>query len=164
VWSSILKAICSTSLLLIMTDEATDVSNKEQLSSDMRVQAHSMLLSKCITGVTGEAIAAQILQILEDWQLSASQLRGQTYNGAGSMAGKKKKGVAARISEQCPKALYTHRSSHVLNLCIVTCCSIPDIRSTECVHCFFNNSLKHQLALEMWITDVFLDTEKRRKL
>jgi len=102
-----------------------------------------------------------------DWQLSASQLCGQMYDGAGSMAGKRK-GVAARISEQYPKTLYTHCSSPVLNLCIVICCSIPDIRNTmdmaERVHRFFNNSPKRQLALERWITNVLPDTEKRRKL
>ena len=43
--------------------------------------------SECITGVTGEAIVAQILQILEDWQFPACYLRSQTYDGAGSMAG-----------------------------------------------------------------------------
>jgi len=32
------------------------------------------------TGVTEEAIAVQILQ---DWQLPASQLHGQTYDGTG---------------------------------------------------------------------------------
>ena len=32
--------------------------------------------SECVTGVTGKAIA---VQILKDWQFPASQLCGQTY-------------------------------------------------------------------------------------
>ena len=81
----------------IMADEATDVSNKEQLalciqyvnSSTLNIAERFLGFSECITGVTGEAIAAQIQKNLEDWKPSASQLRGQTYDGAGSMAGKR---------------------------------------------------------------------------
>jgi len=79
-----------------------------------------------------------------------------------------KKGVTARISEQYPKALYTNCASHVLNLCIVSCCSIPDVRNTmdmaECVHRFFDNSLKCQLALERWITGVLRILRKEKSL
>ena len=53
--------------------------------------------------VTGEALADTILE---------------AYDGAGSMAGATK-GVAARISQQYPKACYVHCASHVLNICIV---------------------------------------------
>ena len=45
--------------------------------------------------------------MLDSWQLSAAQLRGQTYDGAGAMAGKRK-GAAARITDLHPKALYTN--------------------------------------------------------
>ena len=57
-----------------------------------------MGFSKCKTGVSGQAIAAHILQLMETWQLPASQLHDQTYDGAGAMAGKTKE-AAARISE-----------------------------------------------------------------
>ena len=36
--------------------------------------------------------------------------------------------------------------------------------TTDCVHRFFDNSPKCQLALEKWITEVLHDSEKRRKL
>ena len=62
-----------------------------------------------------QAIAKQSLQNLEHWQLPASQLFGQTYDGAGSMAGKRK-GVAAKISDQYPKTLHTHCASHCSEL------------------------------------------------
>ena len=62
---------------------------------------------KCDTGVTGEAIADKILLQLHAWQLPASLLRGQAYDGAGSMAGHTR-GVAARISAMHPK-----RSTHL---------------------------------------------------
>ena len=41
-------------------------------------------------GVTGEAIADCLIQHLTGWQLPASRLCGQSYDGAGAMAGKTK--------------------------------------------------------------------------
>ena len=74
---------------------------------------------------------------------------GQGYNGAGSMAGKRR-GVAARIMNKYPKALHTHCASHILNLCIAEATSIMDVRNmmnaAGCVARFFNNSPKRQLA------------------
>ena len=79
------------------------------------------------------------------------------------MAGKTK-GAAARITELYPKPLYTDCASHVLNLYIVACCSIPAIRNTmdtaDCVYRFFDNSPKCQLALEKWIIEILPDGEK----
>ena len=68
--------------------------------------------------VTGEALADTILDTLDEWKLDKQNLCGQAYDGAGSMAGATK-GVAARISQQYPKACYVHCASHVLNICIV---------------------------------------------
>ena len=46
---------------------------------------------------------------------SFSKLRGQCYNGASSMSGAKS-GVAKRISEGEPRAVYTHCYGHSINL------------------------------------------------
>lgn len=62
------------------------------------------------------------------WQLDLRKLCGQAYDGTGAMSGKSRS-VAARIIEQYPRALYTHCSSHVLNLCIVKSTSISDVRN-----------------------------------
>ena len=114
----------------------------------------------------GEAIADRILSQLDSWQLSASQLRGQTYDGTGAMAGKRR-GAAACIADQYPKALYTHCAAHVLNLCVVKCCSILEIRNTmdiaDSICRSFGNSPKRQLCLEGWITQL-LEGERRRKI
>ena len=62
----------------------------------------------------------------------------------------KSRGVAARIMELYLKALYTHCSSHVLNLCIVKSTNISHVRNmmdiADRVARFFNNSPKRQLA------------------
>ena len=88
-----------------------------------------MGFTACVTGVSGKASAGRILQHLADWNLSLSQLWEQAYDGAGSMAGKRK-GAAKRILELYPKAIYTHCAAHVLNIiCVVKCCSIQEVSS-----------------------------------
>ena len=78
---------------------------------------------ECVTGVTGRAIADNILLKLSQWQLELEYLRGQAYDGARAMAGKSK-GAASYVVTKQPKALYTHCASHRLNLYVVKCCSI----------------------------------------
>ena len=104
-----------------------------------------------MTGVTGEAIAERLLALLDRWKLSASQMVGQTYGGAGAKAGKHK-GAAVRIMEKYSRAVYSHCAAHALNLCIVKCCGLPEIRNTmdlaDSIYRFFYFSPKKQLALE----------------
>ena len=121
----------------MLADEATDSSNKEQLAVCIRyfdeelskIQERFIAFSECVTGVTGEAIAERLLALLDRWKLPPSQMIGQTYDGAGAMAGKHK-GAAVRIMEKYPKAVYSHCAAHALNLCIVKCCCLPEIRNT----------------------------------
>ena len=173
--NKILNDIRNSQFFSVIADEATDAANQEQLSICVRYWNEStqtldekfLGFWKCDTGVTGEAIAEDILTQLSSWRLSADLLRGQAYDGAGAMSGMHK-GAAARILHKYPKALYTHCAAHRLNLCIVQCCSNRDITNMmSCVDSiarFFNNSPKRQHCLEKWITDVTPATEKRHKL
>ena len=104
------------------------------------------------------------------WQLDLKKLCGQAYDGTGAMSGKSW-GVAARIMEQYPRALYTHCSSHGLNLCIVKSTSISDVRNmmdiADKVARFFNYSPKRLLALEWHINQLHqeqAEVSKRKKL
>ncbi len=172
--STILDRIRAAGVFSIMADEATDAANKEQLAiciryvdrNTMKIEERFMCFSECETGVTGQAIADRLLGHLVTWQLPASQLRGQTYDGAGAMAGKRK-GAASRITEHHPKATYTHCAAHALNLCVVKCCSISEIRNTidaaDSVYRFFAFSPKRQLCLEKWVEQV-LEGERRKKI
>ena len=156
----------------MIADEATDSANDEQLSISIRFVENGTPNEKflgfheCRSGVTGEAIAGDILEQLTEWQLEPQLLRGQAYDGAGAMAGRSK-GAAARITSQYPKAVYTHCAAHRLNLCVVKCCSVREVsnmmQTADAVARFFSNSPKRQLALETWIDDIFQD-EKRKKL
>ena len=172
--STILNHVRTAELYSLLADEATDASNKEQLAvcvrfvdqCTLKIEERFMAFSECDTGVTGKAIAECLLSNLDEWQLPASHMIGQTYDGAGAMAGRKK-GAAARIAEFHPKAIYTHCAAHALNLCVVKCCSIPEIRNAmdiaDSICRFFCNSPKRQLALEKWVSQM-LEGEQRRKI
>ena len=169
----ILAKICQARYYSVIADEATDASNDEQLSISIRYvndgKATEVFVAfhKCVTGVTGRAIADNILLKLSQWQLELEHLRGQAYDGAGAMAGKSK-GAASYLITKQPKALYTHCASHRLNLCVVKCCNIREInnmmQSADKISRFFNNSPKRQLALEKWIDELFAQHEKRKKV
>ena len=73
--------------------------------------------------------------------------RGQSYEGAGNMAGKYL-GASTFIQGQFNKALYVHCMNHRLNLCIANTCSLPVVRNmmgtVRKLSEFFNNSPKRQ--------------------
>lgn len=170
--NKILKKVREAHFFSVIADEATDVANDEQLSISIRYvedgipQEKFLGFHECQTGVSGEAIAGDILEQLANWQLEPRLLRGQAYDGAGAMAGQIK-GTAARIASLYPKAIYTHCASHRLNLCVVKCCSIREVNNmmqiADKVARFFKYSPKRQLALEAWIDDLFPE-EKRKKV
>ena len=68
----------------ISADEATDCAIDEQLAVSVRyvnphtgsIEERFLAFSECLSGVTGSAIANHILQLLSDWQLPATKLRG----------------------------------------------------------------------------------------
>ena len=167
--NKILDKIRKAGYFSVIADENTDISNDEQLSISIRYLDEGcptevfMAFHECTSGVTGQAIADDILENLEEWQLPLHCLCGQAYDGAGAMAGKSKGAAACIIS----KALYTHCASHRLNLCVVKCCSIWEIsnmmQSADKIARIFNNSPKRQMALEKWIDELFTD-EKRKKI
>ena len=106
----ILEELRNCRFFSIIADEVTDSSNSEQLSivlrfvdDKMNVREEFMGFVECKTGVTGKALAGTILDTLDEWKLDKQNLCGQAYDGASSMAGATR-GVAARISQQYPKA------------------------------------------------------------
>ena len=112
--------------LTIIADEVTDCSNKEQLSLVLRfvdresnqIREDLVTFVECDTGVTGRNLADKMLNFLRSQGVDLTKMRGQAYDGAGSMAGKTN-GAAALISREYPLALYLHCASHCLNLAVV---------------------------------------------
>ena len=60
--------------------------------------------------------------------IDISDFRGQGYDGAGAVAGKKR-GLPAHVFRVDPKALYTHCCCHRLNLGAVTSCGEQRVRN-----------------------------------
>ncbi len=132
--SKILQKVREARFFSIIADEATDSANDEQLCLSIRFldkcvpQEKFLGFHECLSGVSGEAIANDIITQLTNWQLDPQLLRGQAFDGAGAMAGRSK-GASSRILSEYPKALYTHCAAHRLNLCVVKCCSLREVSS-----------------------------------
>ena len=83
--TSILDEVRAANFFSIIADKATDSANDEQLAISIRyvnprtycIEERFVAFSECLSGVSGEAIANQILKLLNDWQLSPTNLRGQ---------------------------------------------------------------------------------------
>ena len=104
-----------------MVDETTDVSNKEQLVICMRwvdenLEAHEDFLGlHNVEDTSANTITKTIKDVFLRFDIPMSKLRGQCYDMAANMAGKKT-GVATQIQNVEPKAIYSHCCGHALNL------------------------------------------------
>ena len=147
-----------------IADKVTDNSNKEQLSLVLRyVDPESVLVREdlisffeCDEGITGSDLARKITSSLQSFGLDLNNLRGQSYDGAGNMAGTIR-GTAALISAQHPLAIYLHCASHSLNLAVVKSLEVTSVRNmigvVDRVSTFFSAHPKRQRALESAITE-----------
>jgi hypothetical protein len=110
-----------TGFFSIIADEYMDIGNKEQLTLcfrwvDEQLDGHEDFLGFYnIPNIASETIVQAIKDSLIRLQLSLSHCRGQCYNGASNMLGKKS-GVAKQIQECEAKALPTHCYGHSLSL------------------------------------------------
>ena len=97
-----------------MVDETTDISNRKQVVvcirwMDNSFEAHEEFITLEMT------CRIVIKGVLNDHNLSVSKLRGQCYDGAATMAGAKA-GVAKKLLDEEPRAVYAHCYGHALNL------------------------------------------------
>ena len=83
---------------------------------------------ECESGTSGQELYLKIVNVIRNLGLEISNLRGQGYDGAGNMAGKKS-GVSSRILKLNDKALYVHCFNHRLNLVIAKSCNIQKVRN-----------------------------------
>ena len=107
----------------IICDEYTDISNTEQLSFCLRwvdncLCAHEDFIGfYALPDIKSDTIVAVIKDVLLRLQLSLQSCRGQCYDGASNMLGRKS-GVATQIYLMQPKAHYTHCHCHSLSLSV----------------------------------------------
>ena len=117
----LISEIKSADFVSIMADETTDASNTEQLVICMRwvdgnFETHEDFLGVyALADLQANTITNSIKDIFLRYDLPMSKLRGQCYDMAATMAGKKT-GVATQIQKLEPRAVYTHCYGHALNL------------------------------------------------
>ncbi len=111
----------SSPFLTIMADETTDASNSEQVTivihwvtEDFQVHEEFIGLYK-VPSIDAQTLTTTIKDALMRLNLSLAKIRGQCYDGASAMSGSKS-GVAKRIQDLEPRAIYTHCYGHSLNL------------------------------------------------
>ena len=107
----------------LMCDEYTEDSNKQQLSMcviwiDDSLNPHEDFLCFYeLPNIASDTIACAIKDSLTRFNLPPSDLRGQTYDGASNMLGKRS-GVAGQIKRVQPRAIEAHCHGHSLNLSV----------------------------------------------
>lgn len=165
----IVKQVQDVKFFSVLADEVTDCANQEQLCVCLRfVNLQTMTVCEefldfvPVERITGEALYNHIKSLLNRLHLDLDMVRGQGYDGAANMSSMRV-GVAGRLQAVNSKALYSHCSSHKLNLAIVKSASIPAIRNASNtmgeISRYFKSSPKRERYLETVILEV---TDKQR--
>ena len=119
----------------IICDEASDASNKEQLSLCLRYVNDDGDICEdfgkfihCKSGLTGKDLYNEVTEALISFGLDLQNFRGQRYDGAGAASGHVN-GLSASILRENSKVLYTYCAIHRLNLVIGTSCKVSSVLS-----------------------------------
>ena len=154
----IVNEVKESKFFSIIADEASDCSNKEQMSivlrfvdKNMNIREDFIKFVHCKWGLSGADLATIVLKALDDLKLSVQDCRGQGYDRAGAVSGHVN-GLSAHILRLNEKAIYTHCYSHRLNLSICESCSVSLVRNVLAqikeLSYFFNFSQTRQILLE----------------
>ena len=112
-----LLVLITDNMFSLNCDEYTDCSNKMLLTFCLRWVTDNLDVFEDFMGfyeipdIKSSTIVSVIKDIMIRFQLQFDKCRGQCYNGATNMLGKKS-GVAMQIKELQPKAHYNHCHGH----------------------------------------------------
>ncbi|XP_062502108.1 zinc finger MYM-type protein 1-like [Corticium candelabrum] len=115
--------IHSSPFIAVTVDEATDKANKEQLTIVVRWINEDFVVSKeflelyCLSAIDAQSIVEAMKDAFLRFQIPLAKLRGQCYDVCSTMAGVKA-GVAAKIEQVKPRAVFKHCHGHALNLAV----------------------------------------------
>ena len=118
-----MKEVTGPAWFSIIADEATDCANTEQMNLSIRwvsdnYKVHEDPIGLCrVPNTKAETLFKVIKDLLIRCSLPLALCRGQAYDGAANMQGKRT-GVATRILSEQPAALPVHCFAHSLNLCL----------------------------------------------
>ena len=121
VLNQLAHSLRNTPYFTIMVDETTDNSNHEQVvicfrwvSNDFKVHEEFAGLH-VIDSIDAITIVQAIHSVLMRMYLPISKARSQCYDGAATMRDTHS-GVATRLAQEEPRAVYMHCYGHALNL------------------------------------------------
>ena len=126
-------AVClqQSPFITLIMDETTDVSNKEQSAIILRWVSKDFGVSEEFVGLYNVPFidAATLTIAAKDklckMNLPLSKLRGQCYNGASNMS-RAKSGIAKKIQEEEPRAVYMHCYGHSVHR--ATCDTVKQLK------------------------------------
>ena len=155
---AILNEIQEARYFTILLDSTRDISHIDQLSFCFRFVNNKgkvvecFLQYKALDSATAENLFHVLTEQLKVWSIDFNRCRGQAYDGAASMAGRKS-GLQARVKEQNSAALYVHCTAHCLNLVLTDACSScleakNFFGNVEKVYVFLTASHPHWITLE----------------
>ena len=106
----------------VIVDETSDISRTEQVSLCLSFVADGVKKEAFVgfyeTKTTdGKALYDLITKAISDLNLDATNIVGECFDGAANMSGKEK-GLAVRMKDCSPFAVYVHCYGHLLNLAL----------------------------------------------
>ena len=127
-----------------MADDDTDTSNKEQSGFVLRYTIRNNALKQLYEYVdyknsTGESVCHKIVSVLESAQLSVSDCRSQTNDGAWNMAGRS---CVTHFQQPAPEASYFDCAFHDHKFALPVACNISDIQRM-----WYTTHVKHALYI-----------------
>ena len=118
-----LETIRKNIFFTIMTDDYTDITKKEQFSFCIRTVDDNLEVKEDFLGfyelenIKILRVVNAIKDILLRFNFSLQHCRGQTYDGASNIMGKKS-GVATKLLVAQHKTLFTHCQGHSVSLAV----------------------------------------------
>lgn len=119
----IVKEVRECDFYSLMLDETPDSGRLEQVSICCRIVSKKLIVKEYFLGFynTKGTTADELLNVVKGvflrLELDFSKLRGQCYDGASNMSGRKN-GLQTKIQQIEERALYVHCNAHNLNLVV----------------------------------------------
>jgi len=166
VTAQILDKVRASKYYSLIVDECQDLSNHSQVAivlkyaTDKSVEVESFLGFFRTEKHDGQSLSELITGTLASLGLDIQNCVSQCYDGAAAMRGQYS-GVATRITQINPRAMYVHCRAHVLNLVLVDVAkAVKSVRNmlgtVQELYVFFHASGKRSTILEKIIVDAGL--------
>lgn len=156
--SQIIDLVKNAGIYSVIMDETQDLRKHEQVSIVLRYCDEKLNAFESFIGfyrtdkMDRESLSNLLKHTLLNLGLKLKNIRAQCYDGAASMRGSYS-GVAKRIKDDNPLALYIHCYAHILNLCVVDVCEqVASVRNMfgilKSIYAFIGASSKRYSIFE----------------